>query len=93
MLCRRSKLRQEIQDKVGWIASQCALYELLIDDIENIYWGSLQLAESGDCEFDAAFRKMTERQVELKHLRLEITSIEEHLEWYSYKSWAHNRVY
>lgn len=93
MFCRRSQLRQEIQDKVKWIASRCPVYALLIDDIEKIYWGSLRLVQSGDREIDAAFQKITELQVELKYLRLEITSIEEHLEWYTHKSWAHNRAY
>ena len=69
------------------------MYGLLIDDIEKIYLGSLRLVKSGDREIDAAFQKITELQVELKYLRLEITSIEEHLEWYTHISWAHNRAY
>lgn len=69
------------------------MYGLLIDDIEKIYLGSLRLVKSGDREIDATFQEITELQVELKFLRLEITSIEEHLEWYTHKSWAHNRAY
>lgn len=69
------------------------MYGLLIDDIEKIYLGSLRLVKRGDREIDATFQEITELQVELKFLRLEITSIEEHLEWYTHKSWAHNRAY
>jgi hypothetical protein len=86
MLSRRAKLRQEIPDKVRWIASQSPLYEFLRNDVEGIYWSSLRLSESCDGEVNAAFRKIAELQIELKCLRFEIPPVEEYLDWYAYKS-------
>lgn len=86
------KLDQELQDRAAWLAVRNPDFDdyiIELDDLDHIRWATF--AHTGDWQIDWAFLKNAELKAEIDCLKLEIASVERHLQWHSYKSWAHNR--